>query len=94
MSTLMKGTVTLTDGAEHAFVIGPRERIKAERQLGIKPADMKAGQVGEEYLSFLIYEALKREGIVTAKSYDEFIDDLILDYEVDVDPESVTPPSE
>ena len=93
MSTLMKGSVTLTDGSEHVFVVGPRERIKAERELGIKPSDMKNGEVGEAYLSFLIYEALKRENKVEGKTYDQFIDDLILDYEVDANPESVTPPS-
>lgn len=94
MSTLMKGTVTLTDGTEHVFVVGPRERIKAERELGIKPADMRDGKVGEVYLSFLIYEALKRDDKVEGKTYDQFIDDLILDYEVSADPESVTPLSE
>ena len=94
MSTLMKGTVTLTDGAQHVFVVGPRERIKAERALGIKPSDMKNGEVGEEYLSFLIFEALKREKLITVESYDEFIDTLILDYEVSADPESPKPLSE
>lgn len=94
MSTLMKGTVTLTDGTEHVFVIGPRERIKAERALGIKPSDMKNGEVGEEYLSFLIYESLVRDGKLNGESYDEFIDKFIADYEVSADPESVTPPSE
>jgi hypothetical protein len=94
MSTLMKGSVVLADGSEHAFVIGPRERIKAERELGIKPADMKDGLVGESYLSFLIFEALKREGKLEGVDFDTFIDKYFTDYEVDADPESAKPLSE
>lgn len=94
MSTLIKGTVTLTGGATHGFVIGPRERIKAERALGIKPSDMKDGKVGEAYLSYLIFEALKREGELADVDYDTFIDKHIADYEVASDPESQTLPAE
>lgn len=92
MSSLIKGTVTLTDETTHSFVAGPRERIKAERVLGVNAAEMRDGKVGESYLVFLIFESLKRtESIKDDIDFDSFIDELLFDYEVDVDPESPTP---
>lgn len=94
MATLIRGKVTFQDGTVEVFVAGPRERIKAERSLGIKPSDVENGQVGEEYIAFLMYEALKRVGKVPAScTFDTFIDEQLGDYEVDNDPESGAPPA-
>lgn len=92
-SSLMKGTVTLADGSAAPFVVGPRERIKAERTLNLKASDMQDGNIGEEYLAYLMFEAVKRSGAISAAlTFDEFIDQLE-DYEVDADPQSETPPA-
>lgn len=91
MATLIRGTVTLADGTVEQFVAGPRERIKAERGLKIKPSDVEAGNVGEEYIVFLVFESLKRDGKFTDCSFDDFIDKHLGDYEVDTDPESAAP---
>ncbi len=93
-SSLMKGSVTLTDGKTLPFVSGARERIRAERQLGVKAADMKDGNIGEEYLVFLMFEALRRDGHFAEVSFDEFIDKHLSDYDVQTDPEPATPPAE
>lgn len=93
MSSLMKGTITLADGSEATWTAGPRERIKAERALGVKASDFETGNVGEEYIVYLAYEALKREGkIGTEVTFDNFIDEHLGDYGVDDNPESPTPP--
>ena len=95
MATLVKGSVTFADGTTHPFTAGPRERIKAERQLGIKTSDFSDGNVGEEYIVFLAYEGLKRDGTIPAdRSFDDFIDADLGDYEVDVTGESQTPPEQ
>jgi hypothetical protein len=90
-SSLMKGTVTLTDSSKVSFVIGPRERIKAERELGVKANDLKEGNVGEVYLAYLIFEAVRRGGRLEGVTFDQFVDEHLADYEVEADPESVTP---
>ena len=93
-SSLMKGSVTLTDGTTHEWVVGPRERIKAERALGIKLSDVKDGGLGEEYIAFIVYAALQRQKIIDSDvTFDTFIDDLIEDYGVDDNPESAAPPA-
>jgi hypothetical protein len=94
MATLMKGTVVLADGVEHSFTAGPRERIKAERYLKISAADLQAGNIGEEYIAFLVFESLKREGTIDAGvSFDDFINLHLADYEVDVQGESEAQPA-
>lgn len=93
MATLVKGTVELTDGVEYAFVAGPRERIKAERQFRIKASDLQDGNIGEEYIVFLVFEALKRDKVVDVDvSFDEFVDVHLADYEVEVEGESEAQP--
>lgn len=95
MSSLMKGTVTLADGSEATWTAGPRERIKAERALAVRASDFETGNVGEEYIVFLAYEALKREGKIGADvTFDVFIDEHLGDYGVDDNPESLTPPEQ
>lgn len=90
-SSLMKGTVTLTDSSKMAFAIGPRERIKAERELGVKVGDLKDGNVGEVYLAYLIFEAIRRDSRFEGVTFDKWVDEHLADYEVDANPESVTP---
>lgn len=93
MATLMKGTVVLRDESVHEFAAGPRERIKAERALKVQPADLQAGKIGEEYVAFLVFESLRRDGVIPASSsFDEFIEDLLFDYEVDAEGESEAQP--
>jgi hypothetical protein len=95
MSSLMKGTVTLADGSEVTWTAGPRERIKAERALNVKASDLQNGDVGEEYIVYLAYEGLKREGKVASDlTYDAFLDEHLGDYEVSANPESQTPPAQ
>lgn len=90
MSSLMKGSVTLTEGKTVPVVCGPRERITAERQLNVKITD--ATSVGEEYVVYLLFLALKRDGAIEgAVSFDEFIDKFLVDYEIETDPESAAP---
>ena len=91
MATLIKGTAWLRDGSEERFVAGPRERIKAERALKVTPTDIEAGNVGEEYIAFLVYEALRRVGKLGDVGFDAFIDEHFEDYKVDDDPESQAP---
>lgn len=93
MATLIKGTVSLTDGTKETFAAGPRERIKAERVLKLNPQDLQDGKAGEEYLAFLIFESLKRVGKLEGVSFDAFIDQHLEDYEVDENPESAAPPA-
>lgn len=93
-SSLMKGSVTLTDGSTLPFVSGPRERVKAERVLGVKAVDMRDGKIGEEYLVFLMFEAVKRDGHLVDVSFDDFIDKHLSDYDVQSDPDPATPPAE
>ena len=90
-STLMKGSVTLADGSTHDWTAGPRERIKAERALGIKPSAITEGGIGEEYIAFLVWASLERQGI-TLGTFEEFLDTLE-DYEVSPNPESEAPPA-
>lgn len=93
-ATLMSGTVTLTDGSVHAWKAGPRERIKAERVLGIRVSRIAEEGFSEEYLAFLIYESLMRDGDLEPDcTFDLFIDQVLDDYEADASPESVTPPA-
>lgn len=93
MATLLKGTIELTDGLERAFVAGPRERIKAERHFKVGAADLEKGNIGEEYIVFLAFEALKRQGDIDAQiSFDDFVDLHLADYEVEVTGESQAQP--
>lgn len=95
MSSLMRGTVTLADGSETTWTAGPRERIKAERALQVRASDFESGNVGEEYIVFLAYEALKREGKIGKDvTFDTFVDEHLGDYGVDDNPESLTPPEQ
>jgi hypothetical protein len=91
----MKGTITLADGSEATWTAGPRERIKAERALQVRASDFQSGNVGEEYIVYLAYEALKREGTIAADvTFDTFVDKHLQDYGVDDNPESQTPPEQ
>lgn len=94
-ATFMSGTVTLTDGSLHTWKAGPRERIKAERVLGIRVSRIAEEGFSEEYLAFLIFESLKRDGVelVQGATFDAFIDQVLDDYEADASPESETPPA-
>jgi len=92
-STLMRGNVTLADGTTHEWTAGPRERIKAERALGTKLTDMKGGNIGEEYLAFVAWASLQRQGVAAAAgTFDEFLDHLD-DWEIDASAESEAPPA-
>lgn len=84
MSTLIKGTVTLGEGRSERFVFGPRERILASRELGVK---LTEDNISEEFFVFMIYASLKRATTIEPTcSFDEFIDQHLVDYEVDEDP--------
>lgn len=86
-STVIKGNITFTDGRVVEWVAGPRERIKAERILKVRPSDLRDGNAGEEYFAFLIFEAVKREGELANVTFDQFIEDYLADYDVSSDPE-------
>lgn len=93
-SSLMKGSVTLTDGSVLNWAAGPVERIRAERALGIKITDLSAGGFTEEYVVFLAWASLRRQrtdGI--PEDFDAFLD-LLGEYDVEANPESEAPPAE
>ena len=91
-SSLIKGIVTLNDGTQVAFSAGPRERILAERHFKINLKSLQAQEIGEEYMVFLAYLALQKQGdIAKDTSFDKWLEDNLSDYEVDEDPELLTP---
>lgn len=90
MSTLVKGTARLSDGREETFVFGPRERIFASRDLKVK---LTEDNISEEVFVYMVWSNLKRTGKIEGNlSFDSFLE-LLEDYEVDADPESVAPPA-
>lgn len=91
-SSLIKGIVTLNDGTQVAFSAGPRERILAERHFKINLRTLQAQEIGEEYMVFLAYLALVKQGdIEKSVTFDKWLEENLGDYEVDDDPESQTP---
>ncbi|MDE2100149.1 MAG: hypothetical protein KGL39_23035 [Patescibacteria group bacterium] len=93
LSSLISGTVTLSDGSKHEWRAGPGERIKAERTLGIRLTNIQEN-ISEEYIAFLAYSDLSKRSVPgLASTFDGFIEQLD-DYEVITDPESPTPPAQ
>ena len=93
-SSVIRGTVTLTDGRTLPFAAGMRERIKAERALKVTAADLEAKQIGEEWIAFLMFESLRREGELENIGFEAFVD-MLVDYEMSDDDEgnAVAPPA-
>lgn len=91
---LIRGTVDI-NGEQLQWKAGPRERIKAERALGIKLTKLEE-QFTEEYIAYLAYASLAHQGHRAASgTFDEFLEQLD-DYDLSEgdDPESQTPPGE
>lgn len=92
-TSLMKGSVTLTDGTALDWTAGPVERIRAERALGIKVTDLAGGSVSEEYVVFLAWASLRRQKVDgIPDTFDGFLE-LLGEYDVEANPESEAPPA-
>ena len=84
----------MADGTTHEWSVGPRERIKAERTLGVKLTDMKDGNIGEEYIAYVVYLSLQRQEVIGKDvTFDQFLDNHFEDYGVHSDPKSEAPPA-
>jgi hypothetical protein len=74
---LMRGVAVYHDGTEHPYTIGASEQIKAARRYpDIALADLDKSSMAIEFIAFLIFESLKRQGDVSNVGFDTWCEGL------------------
>ena len=72
----MHGTAVLYDGTEHPYIIGTAEQVKAARQYPIGGDDLSNDSRAVEYIAYMIFCALKRQGDVVNIGFETWIETL------------------
>ena len=72
----MHGTAVLYDGSELPYVVGVAEQIKAARQYPIPADALGSDSRAVEYVAYMIFCALKRQGDVVNVGFDAWVETL------------------
>jgi hypothetical protein len=72
----MRGTAVLYDGTELPWVVGAAEQIKASRQFKIPTDEMGFDPRSVEYVAYMIFCALKRQGDVVNVGFETWFETL------------------
>jgi len=72
----MRGTAVLYDGTELPWVVGVAEQIKAARQFAIPTDAMGTDPRSVEYVAYMIFCALKRQGDVANVGFETWVETL------------------
>jgi hypothetical protein len=92
----MHGTAVLYDGTEFPYVIGTAEQVKTARRYPIPPDEFSGDSRATEFVAYLIFLALKRQGDVGEVAFEAWVETLAdpgMVTKKDAEGESPAPPT-